>query len=229
MRHQKWILFGAGIVLLACALFAVGCGSSNNGKVRLVNGSLDENSLDLLVDSSSKATGVGYGTASSYVSVSSGSHNLQAEPTGQTTPIASATSSVASKAFYTFMTLNCSSCGTSPVVFTDDNSTPNSGNFSLRIINASPGLLAQDVYVLPVPNNGIGSVSPTYLSLGFGSASAYSSQAAGNYEVFFAPPGQKFVNLDSGSLSFSAGQVRTVVALNAQAGGYEAAVLSDLN
>ena len=148
MRHQKWMLFGAGVVLLACALFTVGCASSNNGKVRLVNGSLDENSLDLLVDSSSKATGVGYGAASSYVSVSSGSRNLQAEATGTTTIIATASASVSKGAFLTFMTLNCSTCGTAPVVFTDNNATPSAGNFNLRIINASPGLLAQDVYVV---------------------------------------------------------------------------------
>ena len=229
MRYQKWIILGAGVVLLACALFAVGCGSSSNAKVRLVNGSLDENSLDLLVDSSSKATGVGYGAASSYVSVSSGSHNLQAEATGQTTPIATATASVSSGSSYTFMTLNCSSCGTAPVVFTDNNATPSAGNFNLRIINASPGLLTQDVYVV-TPGTDITTVSATYSGLAFGSASpTYSSLAAGTWEVDFTSPNQKFVNLGPINVTASALAVRTLVALNAQAGGYEAPVLSDLN
>lgn len=227
MRHQKWMLFGAGVVLLACAVFT-GCFSSSNGKVRLVNGTLDKNSLDLLVDSSNKAPGVAYGTASSYVSVSSGSRNLQAEETGTTNIIATASASVSKGAFLTFMTLNCSSCGTAPVVFTDNNAAPSAGNFNLRIINASPGLLAQDVYVVQPPAD-ITTMNPTYSSLGFGSASVYSSQAAGNWEVIFTPPNSKTIDLDSGTLSFSALQVRTVVSLNAQAGGYEAEVLSDLN
>jgi hypothetical protein len=226
MRHQKWVLFGAGVVLLACALFTVGCFSSSHGSVRLVNGTLDKNSLDLLVDSSNKGS-VAYGAASPYVSVSTGSRNLQAEETGTTNMIASATASVTKGAFLTFMTLNCSTCGTAPVVFTDNNSTPSSGNFNLRIINASPGLLVQDVYVV-TPGTGC-SGGATFPNLAFGSASpTYSSLTAGTWEVDFCNPGQTFVNLTT-PVTANASAVRTVVALNAQAGGYEAAVLSDLN
>lgn len=226
MRNQKWMLFGAGVVLLACTLFTVGCFSSSNGKVRLVNGTLDKNSLDLLVDSSNKGS-VAYGAASSYVSVSTGSRNLQAEETGTTNMIASATASVTKGAFLTFMTLNCSSCGTAPAVFTDDNSTPSAGNFKLRIINASPGLLAQDVYVVP---QGTGcSGGATFPNLAFGSASpTYASLAAGTWEVDFCNVNQTSINLTT-TVTASALAVRTAVALNAQAGGFEAVTLTDLN
>jgi hypothetical protein len=226
MRHHKWIIFGAGVLLLACAFFNVGCLSSSHGSVRLVNGTLDESSLDLLVDSSNKGS-VAYGAASPYVAVATGSRNLQAEATGTTNIIASATASVASKAFYTFMTLNCSTCGTPPVVFTDDNSTPSAGNFKLRIINGSPGLLAQDVYVV-APGTGC-SGGATFPNLAFGSASSYTTLTAGtNYEVDFCNPGQTTVNLTT-TIMESALAVRTVVALNSQVSGFEASVLSDLH
>jgi hypothetical protein len=228
MRHQKWMLFGAGVVLLACTLFTVGCFSSSHGNVRLVNGTLDNFAgLDLLVDSSSKATGVAYGAASSYVSVSTGSRNLQADTTGTTTMIASATASVASKAFYTFMTLNNSGSGTPPVVFTDDNSTPSAGNFKLRIINGSPGLAAQDVYVVPLGTGCSGGA--TFPNLAFGSASpTYSSLAAGTWEVDFCNPGQITVNLTT-TVTENALAVRTLVLLNSQTSGFEAELLTDLN
>jgi uncharacterized protein DUF4397 len=230
MRHRNWMLFGAGVVLLACALFLLGCGSTH-GNVRLVNGTLDNVAgLNLLVDNSSRASGVAYGAASPYVSVDTGSRNLQAETTGTTNVIASATASVASRAFYTFMTLSCSSCLapiTAPVVFTDNNSTPSAGNFNLRIINASPGLQAQDVYVVPpgtfTPGN------PTFPNLAFGSASpTYSSLTAGTWEVDFTNPGQPTVNFTT-TLTENALAVRTLVLLNAQAGGQEAPVLADMN
>lgn len=229
MRHQKWVLFGAGVVLLACALFTVGCFSSSHGSVRLVNGTLDNTAgLDLLVDNSSKATGVAYGTASPYVSVSTGSRALQADTTGTTTMIASATASVSKSAFLTFMTLNNSGSGTPPAVFTDDNSTPSAGNFKLRIINGSPGLAAQDVYVVPPGTFSPG--NPTFPNLAFGSATTYSTLAAGDpgWEVDFTNPGGTTVNLTT-TFTENALAVRTLVLLNSQTTGFEAELLTDLN
>jgi hypothetical protein len=75
----------------------------------------------------------------------------------------------------------------------------------------------------------ISSVNPTFSSLQFGTASSYSTLAAANYRVFFTPPGQKFVNLDSGTLTFTAGQIRTLLALNNPVGGFESTVLTDAN
>jgi hypothetical protein len=51
---------------------------------------------------------------------------------------------------------------------------------------------------------------------------------AGAYEILFTYPGQKYAYIDTGVLSLSAGQIRTVVGLNT-ASGSTAAVLSDLN
>jgi len=230
MQNRRWILFGAAVVLLGAAILTVGCTtSSSKPKLRLFNGTLDEPSLDLLVDSASTATGVAYGNASSYVSVTAGSRNLQAEVTGTSTIIASATESVTSGDYYTFMTLNCSTCGTSPVFFTDDNTLPPSGDFNLRIINASPGLGAQDVYV----NQSSGPTGTPYASsLGLGSASGYDSLALGTWNVYFTSPGGTFVNANGTVTVSSTGSVRTLVVFNAPAGSgspFSTTVLSDLN
>ena len=225
MRCRTWVLFGAGLVTLVS--FTMGCGSSSNARIRLVNAMPDESGLDLLVDSQSVATGVGYGTASGYSSVSSGSRHLQVEPTGTSIPIIDTTASATSGSYLTLISLNYSN-NISSAVLTDDNSAPTSGNFKLRIVNASPGMGTQDVYVV-APGTDITSLSPTISSLSFGVASSYNTLAGGDYEVFFTNPGQKFINRDSGSLSFSAGQIRTILALNSQSGGFTSAVLADLN
>src|SRR5579864_6723533 len=159
MRCRSLVLFAAGFFSVALVFFTLGCGSSNNARIRLVNAIPDESSLDLLVDSKSVATGVGYGAASGYISVSSGSRHLQAEPTGSTTPIIDTTTNASSGSDLTLISLNFSN-NPSNAVLTDDNSAPASGNFKLRIVNASPGTGTQDVYVV-APGTAITTVSPT--------------------------------------------------------------------
>jgi hypothetical protein len=114
------------------------------------------------------------------------------------------------------------------VVFTDNNAAPTSGNLNLRIINASPALGSADVYVV-APGTDLTTLSPTVTSLAVQSASGYTTLTPGTYEVYFTAPGQKFAFIDSGPQTWSAGQVRTVVGLDGQFGGYTSTVLADLN
>jgi hypothetical protein len=53
--------------------------------------------------------------------------------------------------------------------------------------------------------------------------------SAGTYEIYFTPTGQKTASIDSGVISFSSGEVRTVVGLNGSNGGFTTSVLDDLN
>ena len=227
MQRRTRVLSCAVLGLIVLASFTIGCGSSSNARIRLVNATPDESGLDLLVDTKSVASGVGYGSASAYTSVGSGSRQLQVEPTGSTTVLIDRTDSVSSGANLSLVSLNFS-FNISSILLTDDNSAPTSGNFKLRIFNASPGMGPQDVYLVTFGTD-INSVDPTFSSLGFGSAAAYSTLAAGDYEVFFTPPGQKFINLDSGKLTFSAGQIRTLLALNNPAGAFMSTLLADAN
>jgi hypothetical protein len=110
----------------------------------------------------------------------------------------------------------------------DDNTAPTSGNIKIRVINASPTLGTADVYIVPA-GTGITPGSPTFANLAYQSASGYQSLTAGSYEVIFTFAGQASAVIDSNPLSFSAGQIRSVVGLDGSAGGFTTAVLSDLN
>ena len=228
MRRRIWRLFCAGLGLMVLACFTTGCGSSSsNARIRLVNATPDEAGLDLLVDTKNVASGVGYGTASAYTSIGSGTRNLQVEPTNATNVLIDTTASVGAGNNLTLVSLNFS-FNISSVLLVDDNSAPTTGNFKLRIVNASPGMGAQDVYVVTFGTD-INSVQPTFSSVGFGSAAAISTLAAGDYDVVFTTPGQKFINLDSGKLTFSPGQIRTLLALNNPAGAFMSTLLIDAN
>jgi hypothetical protein len=192
-----------------------------------MNASPDESSLNALVDNNTVASNIAYGTSSSYVSVSSGSHTLEVEPSSSSSVLLSQSLSVSSGSNTTVLAGNFSS-SINFAIYTDDNSSPSSSDIKLRIINASPSLGTADVYVV-APGTDLNTVNATVSNLPFEGASSYQSLAAGSWEVEFTLPGAKFPYIDSGSLSLTAGQIRTVVGLNSESGGFTAAVLADKN
>ena len=114
------------------------------------------------------------------------------------------------------------------VVLADSSTTPSSGDISIRAINASSTLGTADVYIVNSSTD-ISTVNPTASSVAFTAATSYQTVAAGSYVVIFTQPGQKVPIISSSPLSFSAGQVRSVMGLDGQGGGFTTAVLADLN
>jgi hypothetical protein len=217
----------AGLLCLGTMLLTLGCGGGGATRFRMVNAVPDESNLDVLVDSTTVATNIAYGTSTNYQSVKSGSRQVQFEPSGTTTSLLQQSISFSSGSDTTLIASNFSSSITA-LVLADDNSAPSSGDFKLRVVNASPSLGTADVYIV-APATDLNTVSPTLSSLGFDSVSGYQSLTAGSYEVVLTPVGQKFVAVNTGSLTFSSGQVRTFVGLNSQSGGFSYAMLHDVN
>jgi hypothetical protein len=217
----------AGLLCLGTILLSVGCGGGGATRFRVMNAVPDESNLDVLVDGTTVASYVAYGTSTSYQSVKSGSRPVQFEPSGTTTSLLQQSVSFASGSDTTIIASNFSS-SIGALVLTDDNSAPSSGDCKLRVVNAAPGLGPADVYIV-TPATDLNTVSPTLSSLGFDSVSNYQSLSAGSYEVVLTPVGQKFVAIDTGSLTLSTAQVRTFVGMNSQAGGFSYSMLHDVN
>jgi Domain of unknown function (DUF4397) len=213
------------LLLMTSIVLTLACGAGNS-QIRLLNASPGESALTASIGSTAIGTTVNYGTASSYVSVPSGSVTLGVEAAG-TTSLINESITLSPSTYYTILAGNYSSA-INATTLTDDNTTPTSGNVSIRIVNASPAIGTADVYVL-APGSSLSSASATVSSLDFESASGYQSLSAGTYEVYFTQPGQKSAMIDSGPLTFTSQQIRTVVGLDGQSGGFETAVLSDLN
>ena len=213
-----------GVVCLGfVALFTTACGSSKSTNIRLLNAFSSQPGLDMLLDGKDVASAIAYGSGSAYVSANSGSRHLQVETTGTTSIVADLTTSLGSGSYSTALS---TSSGTS--VVTDDHTAPSSGNVKIRAINASSILGTADIYIITAGGD-ISSMNPTYASVPFPSATAYSTLAAGSYQVIFTLPGQKFAVISSSGQSFASGQIRTVVGMDGQGGGYTTSVLADLN
>ena len=95
-------------------------------------------------------------------------------------------------------------------------------------MNAGATAANVDVYVVPPGSNLVG-VAPTVTNLAFEGASSYQSLTAGSYEIFFTVAGTPNFYVDTGSLTFSAGQNRTIVMLPNTLSGFTWDMLSDLN
>ena len=222
IRHCKLAPLGIGLSTLAAVLMNTGCGSSTSN-VRLMNAFTGQSSIDMSIASKSVASGVTYGAASAYVSATSGSNTLVVSATGSSSPLISQTISLSSGGYNTIL-----ATGSGAAVLGDNHSAPSSGQIQIRAVNASATLGTADVYIV-APGTDISTVNPTFSNLAYQSGSTYQSLSAGSYEVIFTQAGTKLGTIDSNSLSFSAGQIRSVVGLDGQNGGYTTAVLSDLD
>ncbi len=187
----------------------------------------NESSLDVLVDSTSVSSNLAYGTSTGYQSAKSGSHQVAIEPSGTSTALLQQSITFASGSDTTVISYNFSQ-SVANMVLADQNSAPASGDFKIRIVNASPNLGPADIYIV-TPGTDLNTVSPTLSNLAFGSVAAYQSLTGGSYEVVFTSVGQKQKAIDTGSLTLSSGQVRTLVGINNQSGGFFYTLLHDVN
>lgn len=230
MKLSKFL--GCLALLLSLAA-AVGCKSAGftptNAQFRVMNASVEQPNLAVLLTTTTLAASLPYPTATAYSSEVPGGYTVHIQPSGTTTNLINQPVVFQNATDYTFIAAEAAfaSPALTPILLTDDNTPPASGQMKLRVVNASPDVGSVDVYIV-APNAGIQNATPVFTNLAFKAVAGYNSMTPGNYHVVFTATGQKQPTLiDSGTVNFGAGQIRTVVALDS-AGGFSAAILSDL-
>jgi hypothetical protein len=204
-------------------------GPTGNVRVRLLNALTSAQALNFVVDGQVASTGVPFGSASPYVSVSVGSHRLQAQASGTGTTLLDFTQDLtASGAFSLIPAPGLSSFG---ALFIPDDPTPATGQLKLRVVHvaAAPGPVS--VYVTSSTAD-LGSATPVVPTLAFGAASPYVTVAPGTIRVRITPAGvPSTILVDSGSLTVSAGSVRTFLLTDSPGGGLPSvlSVIADAN
>jgi hypothetical protein len=212
-------------------LFSTGCGSSstsnNTGQVRILEAAVGAPSVNILVDGTTVATNLGYGSATAYLTVKSGSRHVQAVPVGGGSPIFDQNLSLNSSGHQTVL-LTGSSSSIQEVVLTDGGTTATTGDGHVRVFNASSTMGATDAYIVNAGTSIIG-VQPVTPNLAFGADTGYQLVPVGNYEVFLTVPGTTSVNLATGPLNLATGtnSNQTVVAFDAAGGGFTYILFTD--
>jgi len=228
-RLLRVVPFGAALILLGAALLTVGCGSSS-GRFRFVQAATAvPTNVDLQVDGKSIQTAIGFGQTATYHTIGTGSHKFELFAAGTTTnPYASASVSVG--AYTTVFAAGPFNGAIQALVpFTDDNTTPTTGNARVRIIHMAPTASSVDVYIVPSGND-IAGLNPQISGLTYQNPSSYQQLSANTYDVVVTVTGQQVI-LIRDTYTLTSQQVRTVVILdNANGGGpYSQIILNDLN
>jgi hypothetical protein len=201
------------------------------GRLRFVHASPDTaraRNVNVRIDGTAWLANQPYKVASPYVLVLPGARQVDARKTQDTTiVIFSQPVSVAVSTDFTLMT-----SGIAPdlaaLVLTDDNAAPAGDNVRLRVVHASPGTGAVDVFIT-IPSADLATETPDATNLGFRAATAYVTLPIGSYRVRWTTPGTTTVLGDTTTASLTQGQVRTVVMLDRAGGGTPStyAILSD--
>jgi len=235
------------LATLALALYFVstlGCFSAGGGaQVRIVNAVPDSQPIDVYINSTRVATAMAFNTfqpnanPAKYIGVPTGTESIQGFLTGTTiNPVSpSGTLSLTSNTQYTIVAVGLELNTSPPLLLTDVNTLPTSGNVEFRIINASPSspVNGVDVYLVP-PGTDITDYTPQISLLNNGQASSYQSltYTASGYEMIVTPTGTKVPLIHQTYIPNSA-SITTLVLVD-NAGGNNGLsqtplVLNDLN
>jgi hypothetical protein len=221
-----------GMALVAALLLA-SCGDDddeNVARLRAVHLSPDAPLVDIYVDDELVAEDVDYLEQTGYLELPAGTANVIVTAAGDPAAVViDADATLAENTDYTVLAANFLE-DIEPIVLLDDNTAPPSGEFQVRVVHGSPSTGLVDVYIT-APGVPIDEATPTLSDVPFGAASGYLGQVAGTYQIRVTPANSTTVALDSGPVAFGAGQIRTVIAADADGGGapLQALVLADRN
>jgi hypothetical protein len=211
--------------MLATALLAFalpllnGCGTDGPvGHVRMVNATTDSATLDLYDGTTAIVTGVATGVASGYADVKNGTRtlNILAGDTGLQR--ASVTESVSTDKHYTMVAYD--SGGSMQAAFlSEDEAAPASGKAELRVLNgASTEVGDVDVYLTASDCSALTSQDGTIVTGLAGLQDAFQSFNAGQFNICVTTAGAMTDVRMSANITFTSGQVATLVLTPASGG-----------
>ena len=225
---RLWKALWLAVAMVSLALFAISC-SSGGTSYRVINtiayyppyqtnGGFDLEMNGSLVFSNVMFTNVNPPGKDAYQSVPSGSDTLDVFAHGDTInggqPIFSGAFTANGRTQYTVLLMGDSRTNPYAVQpFTDDNEVPATGNFALRVIDASNNLGKQqlDIYVVGSVSQVTGPNPPQpNASITYGQPSAYIAEPAGTWWLVVTQHSQHIPIL-SNQYTPSALQIRTVI------------------
>ena len=216
---------GLAVVVMAAGLVAAsGCKldnalgpSKNQGIVQFINAANNYATADLFVDGLDTLSSLAYGQGSSiYVSATTTPRSFAIRSAPDTTTIASSQFVVTTNATYALI-LTQHASGAGLLVLPDTVSAPPVNSAGLRIVNVSPAAGVVDVYITGADSTAL--TTPVATNIPFEGVMNYQYVGIGPLHMVVTTAGTKTVLLDVNATALTAGQVRTVVVIDADGGG----------
>lgn len=209
MRTTTWL----APLFLAATLVITACGGGtdrNKAQVRLVNASGGYAQLDLRVDSQTRQGGVTYGATASYTEVDPDEAESEITAAGSPTPLLRFTPAVSKDRHYTVLAYG--EAGALRQVLLDDNvSEPADNRALLRVVNASSGAGALDVY-LTGSNDLLSASVPVHGAAAYGAVSGWITVNSATWRLRVTAAGNsEDVRLDLPAVSLPSRHITTLV------------------
>lgn len=187
------------ILVAAVTVFSVGCGSSSSSsstgtRIRFVNATTNEPTVNVLIDGVTVTSGLAYiGGATGYMTVASGARRIQIQDPNDLVFLIDTTPTISGDTTYIIRDRTVAGALPPPLILTDNNTAPTTGNFSVRAINLSPDLNGgADAFIVASTVATLNGVTPTFSGLPYPPTTAsYVSIAAGtgDWQAVFTKPG----------------------------------------
>ena len=214
------------ILLALVAVLLAGCLGSNSDSasstastqstVRLVNASSDYAQLTLYSSGTALASGIAFGGASTYSTVTSGSTTFTLQADGSGSTLAQSTVTLSTSVDYTMIAVTTGQ-QLQLVQMTDNEAAPASGSAKLRISNLSQDAGSVDIYVTDVS---IASSSAAPLTTYVTGTTGYFSMNKGTYHIRVTGAGDNTdLRLDIPSITLSDQQIATMLLTSSSGGG----------
>ncbi len=207
-----------GIIILAASLGMLGCGDSGNSYVRSVNASNGLSNYTVQIGQTGVASSLPYGTegvqpkgqystadtSGNYRPIGSASNQKVIVYTKPgSSPLASETETFLKNSYYTVVTL-APAPSISLLTISDGDVAPQSGDFKVRVVQASTTSGAVDLYF--TAQGGTVGGTPAVSNLQFGQVTPqYLQETAGTVEIQITPAGNPSTVIYSGSFAPAAG------------------------
>ena len=192
-------------LLLALALVPA-ASAQGNALVRVVHASPDAPAVDVYVDGNKALSNVPFFTASDYLPLPAGPHDIKVTPAGDANTAvidAKGVSFEAGKAYTVAATGTLAEI--KPTVYSDNLSAPAAGKAHVRVVHASPDAPAVDIKV----KGGAALIS----NLAFPKDSGYLPVDAGSYDLTVNAAGTDTVALELPGVKLEAGKIYDIFAV----------------
>jgi uncharacterized protein DUF4397 len=218
VKRHTTILKNSFLSLLSFTFILLGgCGGmstmvgnpAETSNLRVVDGNGMMPSVNVVIDGSSVRNNVTFLTQTGYFAVPAGNHQLTLDG-WLDPPNVSAPENFPAQAKMTLVFEGCGIFGRSGfALVTDDLTPPAAGNFKLRIVDGAINGFG-DLYILPAGAAPSGTPTVAGITMTTNSPTPYFSLPAGTYHVVLTQAGNTTEQFESGPISFSAGQNRTL-------------------
>ncbi len=222
MRFTPWATRLALTLSLSATAFLTACGggggSDDTAQVRLLNATLTQPSLDLVLgDNQTISSKVTPGTVGSYGSVKTSNTAGNIVTSGSGTSVSVVGPTLSGGTNYTLIAYNSAGL-VKPSLLQENQDAPASGKAKLLVLNLAPDAGPLDVYVLGTGESA-DTASPLVTNNAGGGGSGYTQLNAGTFRIRVTGTGVRSdLRLDIPSVTLDSASVNTLVLTNTVSG-----------